>query len=77
MASSGLDYVRIYFICKNIWISVVFFCFIEGGGLMYINLCLCMCKEVIVGGVCWMQNNGEVGGGSRCLVEKQCAVMLF
>ena len=30
---------------------MIFLCFIKGGGLMYINLCLCMDKEVTVGGV--------------------------
>ena len=47
--------------------SVVFCCC---GGLVYMSLCFCMYKEVTVGGVCWMQNNEEVGGGSECLVEK-------
>ena len=53
---------------------MVFFCCEE---LEYMSLCFCMHREVIVGGVCWMQNNEEVGGGSRCLVEKQCTGILF
>ena len=54
--------------------SVVFFCC---GGLVYMSLYFCMYIEVVVGGVCWMQNNEEVGGGSGCLVEKQCTGILF
>ena len=54
--------------------SVVFFCC---EGLVYMSLCFCMYREVTVGGVCWMQNNEEVGGGSGCLVEKQCTGILF
>ena len=30
---------------------MIFFYFIKGGGLMYINLCLCIDIEVTVGGV--------------------------
>ena len=70
VASSGLDCVGSYFIGENRWISVVFFCSIKGEGLMYVNLCLCMGKEVIVEGMYWVQDNMEVGGDSECLVEK-------
>ena len=52
---------------------MIFLCFIKGGGLMYINLCLCIDKEVLL----------EVFDGCKIigrLVEicgVQCFVMLF
>ena len=65
-----------YFFVKC-WLGVICFYFVDGGGLMYISLYLCVNKEITIGVVCWVQVNMEVGGDSWYVIEEQCFVVLF
>ena len=67
---------EVYFIVVC-WLGLSCYYFVEGRELMYMRLCLCVNKEVIIGIICLVQVNREVGVDLWHVVGEQCFVMLF